>query len=101
MQFSKRKGDVMFKFITKPVPTRFVVIKGEEINADDLFCLLEEFCDDNDINDYNINQTIAEILVEEGVLYKHPGERMATLYAKTNKFNVFYDEYVDAYCKEE
>jgi hypothetical protein len=89
----------MFKFVTKPVPTKFVVLGGVEVNAQSVFNVLESFVDDDDIHGYDLDICMADILVKEGVLEKYTGSKMATLYRKTDKFESFYNQYEDEFFK--
>lgn len=89
----------MFKFIIKPVPTKFVVLGGVEVKAQSILNVLESFVDDDDIHGYDLDTCVADILVKEGVLEKHTGSRMATLYRKTAKFDSFYKQYMDEFFK--
>lgn len=72
----------MFKFIIKPVPTKFVVLGGVEVKAQSILNVLENFVDDDDIHGYDLDTCAADILVKEGVLEKHIGSRITTLYKK-------------------
>lgn len=94
----------MITFTTKMVPTKFVKIRDKEINGRDVYSVLEIFAgeDDNtEINNYDIPDiTAADLLVEEGILKKDVGSRMAILYSKTDKFNEFYDNYFKEYYNE-
>lgn len=91
----------MFNFLIKNVPTVFVNIKDKEINARKLLSTLYDFDNDDEINDYDLDTSIADILVDMGVLEKYVGSRMAILYRKTDKFEEFFDSYIDEYCKFE
>lgn len=91
----------MFTFITKDIPTKFVILQGVGVNADDVFCILENFVDNDEINKYNLNEKVADILVNEGILNKRTGSRNATLYCKTKKFDFFYDSYTNEFLNEE
>lgn len=72
----------MFEFIVKPVPTMFVVLGGVEVEAESIFSVLENFEGDDYVHSCDLDTYIADILVKEGVLEKHIGSRMATLYKK-------------------
>ena len=89
----------MFNFIIKDVPTKFVILGDKEVKANNIFSTLEEFESENDdINGYNLySRDAADVLVDEGVLEKHIGSRMATLYRKTAKFDKFYDTFMGEY----
>lgn len=87
----------MFNFFIKPVPTKFVRLGDKDIEADRVCSVLEEFCCDDNINDYYLNSTVVGILVNLGVLSRHPGSRMATLYSKTDKFDEFYKRFMEEF----
>lgn len=87
----------MFNFFIKPVPTKFVRLCDKDIEADRVHSVLEDFYDDDNINDYRLNSTVVEVLVKLGVLVKHPGSRMATLYSKTDKFEGFYKRFMEEF----
>lgn len=72
----------MFEFIVKPVPTMFVVLGGVKVEAESVFSVLENFEGDDYVHNCDLDTYIADILVKEGVLGKHIGSRMATLYKK-------------------
>ena len=40
----------MFKFIIKPIPTKFVVLNEKEVRAYEVMSLLEQFSEDDEIN---------------------------------------------------
>lgn len=83
----------MFRFKVKTIPTSFVLLDEYEFKAEDLYYLLEQFTDDDCINDYCLDTKIADILVKQNILKRCPGDKMATLYKKTENFNDFYEQY--------
>ena len=85
-----------FDFIVKDVPTKFIILSGKEIEANSVFNTLEEFVSENDdINGYNLYSIdTADTLVNEGILKRFTGSRMATLYRKTEKFMPFYKQFI-------
>ena len=91
----------MFKFIVKNTPITFVIIQDTEFIADRVFEILEQFYEDDEINDYNLNEEIANKLVAEGILTMNYGSRNAKIYYKTDKFDKFHDEFMNNYFKED
>lgn len=87
----------MFKFISKNIPVKFVILQGIEIKANDVYWILEDFVENDEINNYNLDEKIADILVKEGILNKRLRSKNATLYSKTQKFDSFYDSYMKEY----
>jgi len=90
----------MFEFIVKPVPIMFVVLGGVKVEAESVFSVLENFEGDDYVHSCDLDTYIADILIKEGVLEKHIGSRMATLYKKTDKFEDFYNQYKRELFKE-
>lgn len=90
----------MFNFYIKEMPVRYVEIGGQEVNACELYNVLEDFQQERQLNDYHTNRIIADLLVKEGVLDFRIGSRMAHLYNVTDKFEKFYDAYMNEYYSE-
>jgi hypothetical protein len=84
-----------FKIVNTPI---LVVSIGTcDVIASDLYKLLEKFVDDDEINNYELSVTLVDTLVSIGVLKIEAGERQAILYCKTDKFESFYDSFMNEY----
>ena len=69
--------------IVKMVPRTYYIIDGVELNANDVFCVLEKVdCGDGDDIEYYLD-SCADKLVELGYLNKRCGMRMCTVYEDT------------------
>lgn len=87
----------MFEFFIKNIPTTFVKIRDKELKANEVASTLEMFIDEDEINNYYLNTEVADVLIEEGVLIKKAGSRMAELYCKTEEFDAYYDKFIKDY----
>jgi hypothetical protein len=73
----------MIAKITKMVPRSYYVIDGVELNANDVFCVLENVtCGDGDDIEYYLD-SCADKLVELGYLNKRYGMRQCVIYEDT------------------
>lgn len=73
----------MITKITKMVPRSYYVIDGIELNANDVFCVLENVtCGDGDDIEYYLD-SCADKLVELGYLNKRYGMRQCVIYEDT------------------
>lgn len=80
--------------ITKMVPRTYYIIDGIELNANDVFCVLEKvICGDGDDIEYYLD-SCADKLVELGYLNKRYGMRQCIIYEDTE------DKKADALFKE-
>lgn len=95
-EYDKDKENI-FTFISKNVPTKFVILQGVEIKADSLYFVLEEFIDNDEMTDYDLDKKIVDVLVKEGILNKRMRYKNSSLYSKTQKFDSFYDTYMEEY----
>jgi len=87
----------MFNFSIKNVPIKFVTLGGVDLEAVDVVRVLEEFLEEDDINNYNLNCKVADALVAEGILEKCDGSRNATLYRITSNFYKFNKDFRTEY----
>lgn len=72
------------KKIQKPVPTEFIKIQDKELHADTVLSILETVME-NPVRKYQVDQTVANALVELGYLCTRYGTRQARLYCVNNK----------------
>jgi len=88
----------MFEFIMKDIPTRFVKLGSEEVEAVVFFKVLEQFKDSDGIPDYYLsNEKVVEWLAKEGLVEKRKGRGLSITYKRTSKFDDFRIKYQSEY----
>jgi len=94
-------GVNLFNFLVKDVPTKFVVLSEQEFKVDDVVSVLNIFATSDDVNNYELNEGVADILVYQHVLEKC-SSRNTTVYKKTENFDRFYAQFwLECFRKEE
>jgi len=91
----------LFNFLVKDVPTKFVVLSEQEFEVNNVISVLDMFATGDGINNYELNEDVANILVYQHVLEKY-SDRNTTLYRKTKNFDRFYEQFwLECFRKEE